>query len=92
MKGIAEAKEGLKALMNSENADKIAGIVAHLDEAEKENTNLQEQHQTLKNKYVDLVAGMTFPEKPKEGVEPQQKDMDTIIQENLEKVVNNRKK
>lgn len=91
MNGIDKAKEGLKALMTPENADAIAGIVAQLDEAEKEHKNLQEQNQGLKDKYVDIVSSMTFPEKPKDNIEPQQKTMDEIVNENLQKVIQNRK-
>ena len=91
MNGIDKAKEGLKALMTPENADAIAGIVAQLDEAEKEHKNLQEQNQGLKDKYVDIVSSMTFPEKPSENIEPQQKTMDEIINDNLKKVIQNRK-
>ena len=87
MKGIEEAKVGLKALMTPENADAIAGIVACLDDAEKENNNLQEQLTGLKDKYVDIVSNMTFPEKPKDSIEPQQKTLDEIINDNLKKVV-----
>ena len=91
MEGINKAKEGLKALMTPENADAIAGIVAQLEEAEKEHKNLQEQNQGLKDKYVDIVSSMTFPEKPKDNIEPQQKTMDEIVNENLQKVIQNRK-
>ena len=91
MNGIDKAKEGLKGLMTPENADIIAGIVAQLDEAEKEHKNLQEQNQGLKDKYVDIVSSMTFPEKPSENIEPQQKTMDEIVNENLQKVIQNRK-
>ncbi len=91
MNGIDKAKEGLKALMTPENADAIAGIVAQLDEAEKEHKNLQEQNQGLKDKYVDIVSSMTFPERPTESIEPQQKTMDEIVSENLQKVIQNRK-
>ena len=91
MNGIDKAKEGLKALMTPENADAIAGIVAQLDEAEKEHKNLQEQNQGLKDKYVNIVSSMTFPEKPNETIEPQQKTMDEIVNENLQKVIQNRK-
>ena len=92
MKGIDEAKTGLKALMTPENADAIAGIVAQLDDAEKENKNLQEQLTGLKDKYVSIVSNMTFPEKPKtDGIEPQTKSLDEIVNENLEKVIANRK-
>ena len=91
MNGIDKAKEGLKGLMTPENADIIAGIVAQLDEAEKEHKNLQEQNQGLKDKYVDIVSSMTFPEKPSENIEPQQKTMDEIINDNLQKVIQNRK-
>lgn len=91
MNGIDKAKEGLKALMTPENADAIAGIVAQLDEAEKEHKNLQEQNQGLKDKYVDIVSSMTFPEKPTDNIEPQQKTMDEIVNENLQKVIQNRK-
>lgn len=88
MNGIDKAKEGLKALMTPENADAIAGIVAQLDEAEKEHKNLQEQNQGLKDKYVDIVSNLTFPEKPNNDIEPQQKTLDEIMAENLQKVVN----
>ena len=91
MNGIDKAKEGLKGLMTPENADIIAGIVAQLDEADKEHKNLQEQNQGLKDKYVDIVSSMTFPEKPSENIEPQQKTMDEIINDNLQKVIQNRK-
>lgn len=91
MNGIDKAKEGLKGLMTPENADIIAGIVAQLDEADKEHKNLQEQNQGLKDKYVDIVSSMTFPEKPSENIEPQQKTMDEIINDNLKKVIQNRK-
>ena len=91
MEGINKAKEGLKALMTPENADAIAGIVAQLDDAEKENQNLQEQLTGLKDKYVDIVSNMTFPEKPKDNIEPQTKSLDEICQEQLQKVINNRK-
>ena len=91
MEGINKAKEGLKGLMTPENADVIAGIVAQLDEAEKEHKNLQEQNQGLKDKYVNIVSSMTFPEKPNETIEPQQKTMDEIVNENLQKVIQNRK-
>lgn len=91
MDGINKAKEGLKALMSPENADAIAGIVACLDEAEKEHKNLQEQNQGLKDKYVNIVSSMTFPEKPQESVESQQKTMDEIVADNLQKVIQNRK-
>ena len=91
MNGIDKAKEGLKALMTPENADAIAGIVAQLDEAEKEHKNLQEQNQGLKDKYVSIVSSMTFPEKPNNDIEPQQKTMDEIVNENLQKVIQNRK-
>lgn len=91
MKGLEEAKTGLKALMTPENADAIAGIVAHLDEAEKEHTTLQEQHQGLKDKYVDIVSNMTFPEKPKDNDIGETKSMDDIINDNLNKVIANRK-
>lgn len=91
MEGINKAKEGLKALMTPENADAIAGIVAQLDEAEKEHKNLQEQNQGLKDKYVNIVSSMTFPERPNETIEPQQKTMDEIVNENLQKVIQNRK-
>ena len=91
MNGIDKAKEGLKGLMTPENADVIAGIVAQLDEAEKEHKNLQEQNQGLKDKYVDIVSSMTFPERPTETIEPQQKTMDEIVNENLQKVIQNRK-
>lgn len=91
MEGINKAKEGLKALMTPENADAIAGIVAQLDEAEKEHKNLQEQNQGLKDKYVNIVSSMTFPERPTESIEPQQKTMDEIVNENLQKVIQNRK-
>jgi hypothetical protein len=91
MKGLEEAKAGLKALMTPENADAIAGIVAHIDEAEKEHTNLQEQHQGLKDKYVGIVSNMTFPEKPKDDVGGEQKSLDDIIKDNLDKVIANRK-
>ena len=91
MEGINKAKEGLKALMTPENADAIAGIVAQLDDAEKENKNLQEQLTGLKDKYVDIVSNMTFPEKPKDNIEPQTKSLDEICQEQLQKVINNRK-
>ena len=91
MNGIDKAKEGLKALMTPENADAIAGIVAQLDEAEKEHKNLQEQNQGLKDKYVNIVSSMTFPEKPTDNIEPQQKTMDEIVSENLQKVIQNRK-
>ena len=88
MNGIDKAKEGLKGLMTPENADIIAGIVAQLDEAEKEHKNLQEQNQGLKDKYVDIVSNLTFPEKPNNDIEPQQKTLDEIMAENLQKVVN----
>lgn len=91
MNGIDKAKEGLKALMTPENADAIAGIVAQLDEAEKEHKNLQEQNQGLKDKYVNIVSSMTFPERPTDNIEPQQKTMDEIVSENLQKVIQNRK-
>ena len=91
MKGIEEAKNGLKGLMTPENADAIAGIVAQLDEAEKENKNLQEQLTGLKDKYANIVSNMTFPEKPKDNIEPQTKTLDEIVNENLEKVVAKRK-
>lgn len=91
MKGIEEAKAELKALMTPENADKLAGIVAHLDEAEKEHNTLQEQHQGLKDKYVDIVSKMTFPEKPKDDVGGEQKSLDDIVNDNLNKVIANRK-
>ena len=91
MEGINKAKEGLKGLMTPENADVIAGIVAQLDEAEKEHKNLQEQNQGLKDKYVNIVSSMTFPERPTESIEPQQKTMDEIVNENLQKVIQNRK-
>ena len=91
MEGINKAKEGLKALMTPENADAIAGIVAQLDEAEKEHKNLQEQNQGLKDKYVNIVSSMTFPERPQESVESQQKTMDEIVNDNLQKVIQNRK-
>ena len=91
MEGINKAKEGLKGLMTPENADVIAGIVAQLDEAEKEHKNLQEQNQGLKDKYVNIVSSMTFPERPTETIEPQQKTMDEIVNENLQKVIQNRK-
>ena len=91
MEGINKAKEGLKGLMTPENADAIAGIVAQLDEAEKEHKNLQEQNQGLKDKYVNIVSSMTFPERPTETIEPQQKTMDEIVNENLQKVIQNRK-
>ena len=91
MKGIEEAKNGLKGLMTPENADAIAGIVAQLDEAEKENKNLQEQLTGLKDKYANIVSNMTFPEKPKYNIEPQTKTLDEIVNENLEKVVAKRK-
>ena len=91
MEGINKAKEGLKALMTPENADAIAGIVAQLDDAEKENKNLQEQLTGLKDKDVDIVSNMTFPEKPKDNIEPQTKSLDEICQEQLQKVINNRK-
>ena len=91
MEGINKAKEGLKALMTPENADAIAGIVAQLDDAEKENQNLKEQLTGLKDKYVDIVSNMTFPEKPKDNIEPQTKSLDEICQEQLQKVINNRK-
>ena len=87
MKGIEEAKEGLKGLMTPENADVIAGIVAQLDEAEKEHKILQEQNQGLKDKYVNIVSNMTFPEKPKDSIEPQQKTLDEIMADNLKKVM-----
>lgn len=91
MKGIEEAKNGLKGLMTPENADAIAGIVAQLDEAEKENKNLQEQLTGLKDKYVNIVSNMTFPEKPKDNIEPQTKTFDEIVNGALEKVIANRK-
>ena len=91
MKGIEEAKNGLKGLMTPENAEAIAGIVAQLDEAEKENKNLQEQLTGLKDKYVNIVSNMTFPEKPKDSIEPQTKTLDEIVNANLEKVIANRK-
>lgn len=91
MKGIEEAKNGLKGLMTPENADAIAGIVAQLDLAEQEHKNLEEQNQGLKDKYVNIVSSMTFPEKPQESIEPQQKTIDEIMSENLQKVVNNRR-
>ena len=91
MKGIEEAKAGLKALMTPENADAIAGIVAHLDEADKEHTTLEEQHQGLKDKYVGIVSNMTFPEKPKNEVGDEQKSLDDIMTDNLNKVIANRK-
>lgn len=91
MEGINKAKEGLKGLMTPENADVIAGIVAQLDEAEKEHKNLQEQNQGLKDKYVNIVSSMTFPERPTDNIEPQQKTMDEIVNENLQKVIQNRK-
>ena len=91
MKGLEEAKAGLKALMTPENADAIAGIVAHIDEAEKEHTNLQEQHQGLKDKYVGIVSNMTFPDKPKDNVDGETKSLDEIMNDNLNKVIANRK-
>ena len=91
MKGLEEAKAGLKALMTPENADAIAGIVAHIDEAEKEHTTLQEQHQGLKDKYVGIVSNMTFPEKPKDDVGGEQKSLDDIMKDNLNKIIANRK-
>ena len=91
MKGIEEAKNGLKGLLTPENAEAIAGIVAQLDEAEKENKNLQEQLTGLKDKYVNIVSNMTFPEKPKDSIEPQTKTLDEIVNANLEKVIANRK-
>ena len=91
MKSIEQAKAELKALMTPENADAIAGVVAHLDEAEKEHTTLQEQHQGLKDKYVGIVSNMTFPEKPKDEVGVEQKSLDDIMKDNLNKVIANRK-
>ena len=91
MKGIEEAKNGLKGLMTPENAEAIAGIVAQLEEAEKENKNLQEQLTGLKDKYVNIVSNMTFPEKPKDNIEPQTKTLDEIVNDNLEKVIAKRK-
>ena len=93
MIGIDQAKASLKALMTPENADAIAGIVAQLDEAEKEHKTLQEQNQGLKDKYVEVVSSMTFPERPQqESVEPQQKTMDEIMKDNLVKVMEQRSK
>lgn len=91
MKGIDEAKNRLKALMTPENADAIAEVVAQLDNAEQEHKTLQEQHTGLKDKYVNMVSNMTFPEKPKnDGIEPQTKSLDEIVNENLEKVMNHK--
>ena len=91
-KELTKIKEILKELINDENATKIAEIGSELDSVESEHKKLNDDYSGLKDSYIEIVKNTNLATKPKDDTIPEpMKDLDTIMQESLEKIVKKNK-
>ena len=81
----------LKDMLNADNTEAITDLSKHIDALENEAKAQETKVSELKDKLVDYVKNTSFKGAPEETIEDEHKSLDDILQENLAKIVNNRK-
>lgn len=92
---LANVKSGLAGLVNADNTESVSKVSASIDELATNVKNLTDENLALKDKIVDMVKNTVVGNKnepPKDDNEQETpKDLDTILQEEANKILSNNK-
>lgn len=77
----------LQAMTNKDNASEMAKIAQELDKIDGDYTKLEQEHNSLKDDFLEMVKGTALAKRQETPITPpEEKSLDEIMQEELKKI------
>lgn len=91
MNNFDTLREALQNLTTAENSDAIINVSQQIKILEDEHNHLKEENTKLKDKIVSFVNDTHFKTEPKEEIHEEEKSLEEVMQEELNKIIKERK-